>query len=63
MTFSTRQPLKIINSFRLAASPLNMSVEDKMEVDGRSVFVGNVSTYSYAFYSVMLRSIELTIYT
>ena len=27
--------------FLVASSP-NMSIEDKMEVDGRSVFVGNV---------------------
>nr|CAG4645186.1 EOG090X0FQT [Leptodora kindtii] len=33
---------KQINSPQGVTSPLNMSVEDKMEVDGRSVFVGNV---------------------
>jgi len=33
---------KQINSPQGVTSPLNMSIEDKMEVDGRSVFVGNV---------------------
>lgn len=27
-----------------ATSPLNMSLEEKMEVDARSIYVGNVST-------------------
>lgn len=27
----------------ILASPLNMSLEDKMEVDNRSIYVGNVS--------------------
>lgn len=26
-----------------ATSPLNMSIEEKMEVDARSIYVGNVS--------------------
>lgn len=29
--------------FLITASPLNMSIEDKMEVDNRSIYVGNVS--------------------
>lgn len=29
--------------FFILASPLNMSLEDKMEVDNRSIYVGNVS--------------------
>jgi len=33
---------KQISSPSGVTSPLNMSIEDKMEVDGRSVFVGNV---------------------
>jgi len=28
--------------FPILASPLNMSLEDKMEVDNRSIYVGNV---------------------
>lgn len=30
--------------FNFSASPLNMSLEDKMEVDNRSIYVGNVSS-------------------
>lgn len=37
-----KSPLTDINFF-VTASPLNMSIEDKMEVDNRSVYVGNVS--------------------
>nr|CAG4648947.1 EOG090X0FQT [Polyphemus pediculus] len=33
---------KQISSPQGVTSPLNMSIEDKMEVDGRSVYVGNV---------------------
>lgn len=29
--------------YLFAASPLNMSTEEKMEVDNRSIYVGNVS--------------------
>lgn len=29
-------------NFFVAASPLNMSIEEKMEVDNRSIYVGNV---------------------
>lgn len=29
--------------FYFTASPLNMSLEEKMEVDNRSIYVGNVS--------------------
>merc|ERR1712071_623459 len=35
------------------ASPLNMSIEDKMEVDGRSVFVGNVSRFFLILSSII----------
>lgn len=28
-----------------ATSPLNMSIEEKMEVDARSIYVGNVSVF------------------
>jgi len=35
--------VSFINEFFSTASSPNMSIEDKMEVDGRSVFVGNVS--------------------
>jgi len=34
---------KIIFMYFILASPLNMSLEDKMEVDNRSIYVGNVS--------------------
>ncbi|MPD02887.1 Polyadenylate-binding protein 2 [Portunus trituberculatus] len=30
-----------------ATSPLNMSLEEKMEVDARSIYVGNVSSCGY----------------
>lgn len=30
-------------AYSILASPLNMSLEDKMEVDNRSIYVGNVS--------------------
>lgn len=44
-----------INVFCSTASSPNMSIEDKMEVDGRSVFVGNVST-GQSYSSIKLRN-------
>lgn len=35
-----------------------MSIEDKMEVDGRSVFVGNVSNLSFYLYSYLTLLLE-----
>lgn len=34
----------ILIIYLILASPLNMSLEDKMEVDNRSIYVGNVSS-------------------
>ena len=39
-------PILTVLFISYAASSPNMSIEDKMEVDGRSVFVGNVRTHS-----------------
>jgi hypothetical protein len=36
-------PSKLYVKYLFAASPLNMSTEEKMEVDNRSIYVGNVS--------------------
>jgi hypothetical protein len=33
----------LISKYLFTASPLNMSTEEKMEVDNRSIYVGNVS--------------------
>lgn len=33
-----------------ATSPLNMSIEEKMEVDARSIYVGNVSISFFIFF-------------
>jgi hypothetical protein len=35
--------LPLISKYLFTASPLNMSTEEKMEVDNRSIYVGNVS--------------------
>jgi hypothetical protein len=36
-------PSNLYVKYPFPASPLNMSTEEKMEVDNRSIYVGNVS--------------------
>lgn len=39
----------ILIIYFIVASPLNMSLEDKMEVDNRSIYVGNVSSTQFIY--------------
>lgn len=43
------------------AGPVIMSIEEKMEADGRSIYVGNVRTTT--FFSLFFPAVENHIYT
>ena len=50
----------LISKYLFTASPLNMSTEEKMEVDNRSIYVGNVS-YNTLFITTTTTTTTTTI--
>jgi hypothetical protein len=47
-------PSDLCVKYLFAASPLNMSTEEKMEVDNRSIYVGNVSDSAWFIINIIV---------